>query len=455
MLARLRLFTRSTTARFVALAFLFQAPVTGGLLIFVQQASERALLGEEKALVAELRDELRVAFRDGGEVALARLIRQRLNSAHGGTAVILLADRSGARIAGNIEAWPAPMPARAGWTTIDLRRIGNDLPEHMGVVATMLPGGAHLLTGHVIDAGVTLARVNRDAVIVALALGIVLSLACALVLGQTLSRRIKHIVATSVAVGDGQFTHRVPVDGSGDAFDALGQAINAMLERIEALVSQLRLMTDGLAHDLRSPVTRLKSVLERAILDVHDPLALAALDRVADEAETLLSMLSVALQIARADAGIGRVHFADADVRRLLADLAEVYGPLVEDQGFEIGVIAPEGLVMPLHRELMSQAIGNLIENALKYGTGGHWIRLAVDAGHDRVDFSVSDDGPGIPADRHADALRRFGRLDPARQAPGSGLGLTLAGAVARLHGGTIALEDAAPGLRVRLSLPR
>lgn len=455
MFARLRLFARSTTARFVLLAFLFQAPVTGGLLIFVQQTSERALLGEEKALVAELRDELRVAFRDGGAEGLSLLVRQRLGSGHSGTAVILLVDRDGRRVAGNIDGWPRGVPADADWKTIDLHRTGSDRSEHMGVATTTLPDGAHLLTGHVIDASITLARVNRDAVIVALGLGIVLSLACALILGQLLSHRIKHIVATSVAVGDGEFAHRVPVDGSGDAFDALGQAINAMLERIEALVSQLRLMTDGLAHDLRSPVTRLKSVLERAILDVRDPAAVAALDRVADEAETLLSMLSVALQIARADAGIGRAHFADADVRRLLLDLAEVYGPLVEDEGFEISLAAPEGLVMPLHRELMSQAIGNLIENALKYAVGGRRIMLAVEAGHDRMDFSVRDDGPGIPADRHADALRRFGRLDPARQAPGSGLGLTLAGAVARLHGGSITLEDAAPGLRVRLSLPR
>lgn len=454
MWSRWRSLTRSTTVRFVLLAFLCQLPVTGGLLIFVQQASQRALIGEQKDYVSELRAGLEDGFRAGGRDELVRLIRARVQSARSGTAVLLLIARDGRAIIGNIDAWPPTVAHTTPWRTIDLYRTGSDRPERMGIATAPLPDGTILLTGRVIDDSERLDRINEEAVLAALLLGVLLTFACALLLGRYLSRQIGHVVDTSVAVAGGSLGRRVPVDDSGDAFDALGKAINGMLERIEALVSQLRMMTDGLAHDLRSPVTRLKSVLEHAMMDVQDPAAIAALERVADEAETLLQMLSTALSISRADAGIGRDNFMDVSLSDLLNDLAEIYGPLVEERGFQIDAAAPHGLTLAVHRELISQAIGNLIENALKYATGGHRILLAAMAVGDHIDIIVADDGCGIPADRRAEALARFGRLDLARQIPGSGLGLALVGAVAHLHGGTIALEDAAPGLRVRIRVP-
>ena len=162
-------------------------------------------------------------------------------------------------------------------------------------------------------------------------------------------------------------------------------------------------------------------------------------------------MLSTALLISRAEAGIGRDRFVDTDIAALLEDLAEVYGPLAEDRGFEIAVEAEPGLHAPLHRELMGQALGNLIENATKYAEGGH--RIVIRAAHEAggIALSVADDGPGIPAERRAEALSRFGRLDPARHVTGSGLGLSLVEAVARLHQGSLALEDNAPGLRAAI----
>ena len=367
--------------------------------------------------------------------------------------VILLAERDGTPIVGNIGAWPTVVPDETGWRVIDLYRTGAEQPEHMGVATTRLPDGTRLLTGHVIDVNFRLARVNAEAMTAALLIGLVLALGSALLLGRIFSRQIQDVVATAAAVGDGALGRRVPINGSGDAFDALGLSINAMLERIEALVSQLRMMTDGLAHDLRSPVTRLKTVLERAIVETRDAEALAALEKVSGEAETLLAMLSTALLISRAEAGIGRELMADIDLGDLLTDLAEVYGPLAEDHGFGIEVHAPSGLHATLHRELISRAIGNLIENALKYAEGGSRIAIAADRIGGRLQIVVADDGPGIPEDRREDALRRFGRLDPARQLPGSGLGLSLVAAAARLHHGAVSLEDNMPGLRVVMML--
>lgn len=445
---------RSTTVRFVLLTFLFQLPVTGGLLLFVQQVSQRALIGEQKDYVTELQSELVAAFDAGGRSELVSLMNARVNSPVHASAVLLLIGADGRPVVGNIDAWPPTVPHQSGWRTIDLFRSGSEHPERMGIVATPLPDRSVLLIGRTIDASERLAQVNAEAVAAALLLSVLLTFACAVLLGRLLSRQINHIVETTTAVGHGSLTRRVPVDGSGDAFDALGGAINAMLDRIELLVSQLRMMTDGLAHDLKSPVTRLKSVLERAIIDVEEPNALGALERVSEEAETLLQMLSTALLISRADAGIGRDNFTAMPVADLLGDLAEIYGPLIEDRGFSITVRAPADTNVTLHRELMSQAIGNLIENALKYAIGGTRIALSAVVEDQTLNLMVEDDGPGIPADRHEDAIRRFGRLDPARQIPGSGLGLSLVRAAARLHDGWVALEDCGPGLRVRITIP-
>ncbi len=440
--------TRSVTARIVIVAFLVQLTVTGAILLFVQQSSERALASEQQALVTELSDELVSAWRAGGDAELRRIIDARLQAPHGVPPVILLTNPAGAPIAGNLGAWPTVIPAETDWRTIELYRTGGDRAELMGVAATTLPNGERLLAGHVITASVRLARVNEEAVTAALVIGVVLALLSALLIGRVLSRQIQAVVATAEEVGQGALGRRVPIDGSGDAFDALGQSVNAMLDRIEALVSQLRMMTDGLAHDLKSPVTRIKVTLERAMLETDDAEALAALERVSSEAETLLGMLSTALLISRAEAGIGRDRFVDTDLAALLDDLAEVYGPLAEDRGFAIEVETGPVLRAPLHRELMSQAIGNLIENATNYAEGGHRISLSARREDERIAIAVADDGAGIPPERRAEALSRFGRLDPARHAAGSGLGLSLVEAVARLHQGSLALEDNAPGLR-------
>ncbi len=252
----------------------------------------------------------------------------------------------------------------------------------------------------------------------------------------------------------GDLSVRVPHDeDSNDAFSELAAAINLMLVRIEALVAELRVVTDSLAHDLRSPLTRLRATIDRAMRETDDEVALSALERVGAEAETLLAMLATALQISRAEAGIGRDRFVPTDLGRMIEDLAEVYGPLAEERGFTLSTEGEAHGVV--HRELVGQALANLVDNAMKYGRPGGIIRLSVHPTQGQVTLAVDDDGSGIPEAQRAEALRRFGRLDPARQPGGAGLGLALAAAVARLHGGTILLRDNAPGLSVRLELPR
>lgn len=429
--------------------------ITGGILFYVQRASLSALVSEQQAVVAAMRDDMVAGFKEGGRADLIDLINARLSAVQPDIPALLLVSPTGQRLAGNLGAWPPVIAPQTAWRTIDLYRTGSSRPEHMAVIATVLPDGSRLLTGHVINGNVRLRQINEDAMIAALLLAVPLALMAALVAGRLLGNRLAGIASAANAVARGQLSERVLLTGSNDAFDRLGATINAMLARIETLIAELRVVTDSLAHDLRSPITRLKSTLERAILETGDADALSALTKVSTEADALLAMLTTALEISRAEAGIGRDRFVDTDASQLLADLTEVYGPYAEDLGFILTTTAPNDLKIAVHRKLVSQALGNLIENATKYAGGAKSIAICAHEVADGVSFEVADDGPGIAPDQRSIAVRRFGRLDPARQVAGSGLGLALVEAVARLHGGSMTLSDNEPGLRVSLLIKR
>jgi signal transduction histidine kinase len=243
----------------------------------------------------------------------------------------------------------------------------------------------------------------------------------------------------------------VPEDRSGDAFSILGEEVNHSLNRVTSLISELKIATDGLAHDLKSPLTRLRVALEHVASEAIEPTTREAADRAMAEGDRLLSLVETALSISRAEGGIGRESFAEVDLAALLATIAEIYAPLVEDHGRAILVDAPAVARWRVHRELLAQAVGNLVDNAIKYGEGTITLKLAVEG--DRVLIAVSDQGTGIPPALHGEALRRFGRLDTARGGSGAGLGLSLVQAVAHLHGGNVELGDSGPGLIVTVEL--
>lgn len=453
MLARWRALFRSTVARFFLLFFLAQMGLALSVLFFVQRSSEQALLAEQQAIVLGLRGDLAAAYDQGGRSDLIHIITERLEKNPSAEAVILLTDASRQPLAGNLAAWPAEIPKATDWRITSQTPIGSDDAELMGVATTPLPGGEHLLTGTQMESYERLTLIGREATLGALTLAVPLTLALSLLLGRMITQRIRRIVETARLIGNGHLHQRVPSHHSGDAFDDLGQSVNAMLDRIEALVGELRVVTDGLAHDLRSPITRLRSTLERAIVETEDATAQAALARVAAEADTLLAMLTLAVQISRAEAGIGRDRFVATDVGALLSDLVEIYGPVAEEEGKIVSCDEVQGLNFPLHRELISQALGNLIENALKYAEGARNIHISAVYGDGFLVLAVADDGPGIPEHLRSEARKRFARLDHSRGKPGSGLGLSLVEAVANLHRGKMTLSDNAPGLRVGLSL--
>ncbi len=438
------------------LAFAVQILLSATVLSYVFAATSREVNRHERTVVNELRDDLLASYRSGGEAELATLIRARLAAPHGET-VLALVDRSGRIVAGNLSAWPARMLPEPGWQVVTLQRVGVAQPESVGVTATNLDHGARLLAGRVVESNLRLVRINSQATIAALLVAVPLALLLAVLIGRIVNSRLRAVSATASMVAGGDLSQRVPRDSSGDAFDTLAGAVNTMLARVESLVDELRIVTDGLAHDLRSPLTRLKSTLERARTETRDAAALAALDSVSTEADQVLAMLAMALQISRAEAGIGRDMFVDTDIGALVDDIVEVYGPVAEDQGISLVSGRREGLAgtIRLHRDLVQQAIANLVENALKYGDGATEISVSAQGSPGSVALTVADNGPGIPAARRDEAKQRYSRLDPSRHIAGSGLGLALVEAVARLHGGALVLDDNAPGLRAVLTLER
>ncbi|KAB7648001.1 HAMP domain-containing protein [Polymorphobacter fuscus] len=426
--------------------------MTGGVLLLARNAIVQQSARDRQEIVAEVANDLRAWHARGGDAALATEITSRLDTLRGENLVLLLTAADGRVIAGNLAAWPPVVARTTNWQTIDLFRTGADRAERLGISATTLPGGSHLLTGHVIESDVRYAQVSQRVLIAAFLFTVPLALIVAAAMTRAINRRVAGIADTASAVAEGDLARRVPLDGSGDSFDRLGDGVNAMLARIQTLVEELRIVTGSLAHDLRGPIFRLTATLEEARNATDDPVATAAMERVSVEAAALQTMLATAMQIAQAEAGIGRDRFGDVDVAAMLGDIGELYGPAAEDRGITLVVTPFEGHFR-LHRELVSQAIGNVIDNAMRHAAGATRITVSAILSEAALTISVADNGVGIAVADRATALRRFGRLDPSRHAPGAGLGLSLVEAVAHLHDGNLALGDNAPGLRVEMTL--
>ncbi|MFD1036056.1 sensor histidine kinase [Sphingomonas hankookensis] len=437
--------------RFAALVFALQLTGAAATLLAVRTITETRLTDNATDQAARLRAALLEAWAAGGIDAMARAADLRTEHGDRPQSVALVMRRDGTVLAGNVAAWP-PNVVAGPPTTIEIFRVRRDVPEAMRVIGTTLPDGTRLLTGHVIEGELAFVGAMEGAMVAAMVVALLLAGLAGWVAARMIAERLGRTAQTVAAVTAGDLDRRVALDGGSDAFEKLGQSVNAMLDRIAMLVGELKLATDGLAHDLRSPLTRLRATLERALAAADSEEGRVAVLRAMDEGDRLLAMLDMALRITRAEAGIGREAFVEVELSALLADVAELFEPLAEDRGLTIVVDAPTPVTVPAHREMIGQAVANLIDNALKYGKGT--VRVSLKDGS-QVAIGVSDDGPGIPADRRADALQRFGRLDAARTQSGAGLGLSLVAAVAHLHGGTLELDDNAPGLIARMTIAR
>jgi len=393
-------------------------------------------------------------YRSGGNAALDNAIDDTITYADPQTAVALL-DRSGHQVMGNLAGLPSAEPLQEGYRNTLLRLRGQTTPREAALVVHRLPTGQWLLSGRTVGEGLALRDTLERSLLIAIVVASLLGLACGVILAQYVGQRIGSIAAVANRISGRDLSQRVPVSRAGDAFDRLGQQINAMLDRITGLMEELRMLTDSLAHDLRSPVSRLRAAAQAAAENPDPAEQEELLGSVIRQADALMRILSAALEISRSEAMTGRNQFTWFDAGDLAANLTEMYEPLAEEDGVALHYERPANPI-PLfgHRQLLSQAVSNLIENAIRYGSSGGEIRVRVRKLDNHVRIEVSDRGPGIPTELHADARRRFGRLDSSRSDEGAGLGLALAEAIAHLHGGELVLADNQPGLRTTLELP-
>lgn len=396
-------------------------------------------------------------YRQGGIFGLIGAIERRSTAPIESRGLYLLAGQDYQRLAGNLSRWPDAQPDPDGWITFPLQ-----FPEESGIGLNYgrarvfdLDGDLHLLVGHDIRERVRIA--TRVLITLAWGFGVtlVLSLAGGILTSRGILRRIDGINATSREIMAGDLSRRIPVSGKGDEFDQLAGNLNAVLSRNETLLASMKQVTDNIAHDLRSPLGRLRSRLEDLLKGPADEARRRdVIERSIAEADDLLKTFSALLSIAQAESGAPRQHFEPIDLAALVWDVAELYEPVAEEKGLKLDVRVDAAATIPGSRHLLFQALTNLIDNALKYAAGGRRLTLALRAEEGHAIVEVADTGPGIPQAARDKVVERFYRLDSSRTTPGSGLGLSLVAAVAGLHGGTLELADNRPGLSARLVFP-
>ena len=439
----------SSAARRIALfGLLLYALALLPLGMAVHYATHAALQRQIQANLLQLSDTLRSDYRNDG----VRGVIQVMTRLHGAGPVpqgAALFSPQGQRLGGNIETvMPAP-----GWQRI-LLADPREGPDPALALVSVLPDGNRLVVAADLE---SLEVIDRTLLGMFLVTGIALLLlgaVAAWLLARYLQNRLAPLEATATAVMRGDLTTRARIGPAGDEFDRAAASLNAMLDRISALVGQLREVSADLAHDLRTPLMRLRHSLD-ALRTIDDPVRRYALiDRTVEQTEEVLGLFDAILRVSEVDSGTLASHFTTVDVSDLLTDLAESVAAAAEDSGHAIQAQIAPGLRLHGDRQLLAQAVLNLIENALRHTPVGCHIRLDAHRQDGDLRIAVCDDGPGIP-DADRDRVRqRFVRLDRARSSPGHGLGLSLVDAIARAHGGRLSLTAARPGLCACLELP-
>jgi signal transduction histidine kinase len=386
-----------------------------------------------------------------------------------GSSLYLVTTFAGESLAGNVTALPPGTLDNPGWTETGYRRLDEadpaEHPEHHALARVFqLPGGFRLLVGRDLDERERLYNIVLSAGRWSIAIVIVLGLAGGLFVTRRVLRRVDAMTETTRTIMHGDLGGRLPVAGTGDELDRLAENLNVMLERIEALMRGVKEVSDNIAHDLKTPLTRLRNRAEQALRSANsDSEYRAALESTIEESDGLIRTFNALLMIARAESGQARDDMSEFDAAEIANDIGELYEPLAEEKGIVLTVEANAPAPLRGNRELISQALANLVDNSIKYaapsgeaanGAKAQIVVRALSEG-DRILLTVADSGPGIPEADRGRAVERFVRLEQSRSQPGSGLGLSLASAVARLHGGELTLADNQPGLKSIIALPR
>jgi hypothetical protein len=394
----------------------------------------------------------------GGITALVAAIEDRLAMDAQNEALYLLLAPGKQKLAGNLSDWPAQAGGESPWLRIPLERDGAVSEARLFRVD--LGGGFRMLVGRDVAEKLRLRGLLSQGIAWAATASAAFAVLGAWLLRRALENRLLPIYRTAASIGAGDLSRRVPLTERGDEFDKLGTTMNAMLDRIAQLMEGVRGVSDAIAHDLRTPIARARAKLEESLHTAQDEEALrAAVEQGIADLDAIAQVFRAVLRIAEVEAGSRRAAFAPTDMAPVLAEIADFHAPSVEAHGQNLVVELPDALPLMGDRDLLGQAVVNLLDNAVKFTPAGGTIRLSARVEGGVAAIVVADDGAGMPAADRERAGERFFRADAARSTPGSGLGLSLVRAVAALHRGTLRLEDThagaeRPGLTATLRLP-
>ncbi len=396
-------------------------------------------------------------YRQQGVTRLVQVIGERSGEMGDRNNVYLLTDGNLERLAGNVRNWPAGANASGQWVSLGLQRREDEriVPHEIRARTFTLPDGHRLLVGRDMYEKTKFRNTVVETLAWSLAATVVLGLIGGLFVSRRMLRRVDQVTHTAQGIMQGDLSRRMRKSGSDDEFDRLAESLNAMLDQIERLMTGMRWATESIAHDLRSPLTRLRTRIELALREA--PAAGQDREALADalaQTDAALALFDSLLKIATAEAGVAPSELTCLDLAGLARDAAELYEPVAEDKGIALEIDISGAARVRGQAQLLAQAVANLLDNAVKYTPSGGRITVSIENDEHKVVLTVADSGPGIPEADRERVLERFVRLEPSRRGPGTGLGLSLVAAVAKLHGATLRLDDNNPGLRVSLRLP-
>ena len=444
---------RSASLRFALLFGVVFAASALALVLFLWLSTAGLLDRQVEAAINADAQGLVERWSEGGIPSLLLTIQDRLAENVDDDAIYEVSDPLGATVAGNLGRWPERVISPGVFYELPVSRAGTR--STADVRRYDLPGGFSLLVGRDVRGRLELRQLLTSTLLSSMLVVALLGIAGALLIRNLFRRMVAEVSATAEAIAGGDLTPRVRRSGRGDEFDRMAESINTMLERIARLMDGVRQVSNAIAHDLRTPITRARARLEDAALHARSEGELrAGVERAVSDLDGVTAVFHALMRIAEIEVGARRSAFAEVDLGPLLADLADLYGAVAEEHGLALVLDVPDTLTILGDRDLLQQAVANLLDNAIKFSPEGGRITLFAGRTDRSIRLSVADRGPGIPEADRPRAAARFFRGETARNTPGSGLGLALVQAVAVLHDGTLLLEDAHPGLRVSITLP-
>ena len=443
---------RSSSVRLAlgyAVVFILSSLALAGLLwwqtaSYLDRETDAVILANQRAVADQ--------FRDFGLDGAMSTIRDRV--ANGDKeAIYLLANPIFEPLEGNLSAWPADVGYKAGWS--DATMFNNGVPHATRLLNVPLPGGLHLLIGRDVEDRAQIRALILNGLAWAVIAALVIAGVGAVVTRRALSIRIELIRRTATAIVQGDWGQRIPEAASGDEFDQLTRTINQMLEQIQVLLEGVRNVSNAVAHDLRTPLAEARTRLEDVLRREPAKDVAAGIEQAVDDIDRVIAMSNALLRLAEIDSGVRRSGFRNVDLAEIATEVAELYQPIAQEKGIGLTVDLAGAPDIPGDPFLLAQAIGNLVDNAIKYTApaGSIDVRITPPATGE-VAILVADTGPGISDAEKARVTERFYRGDASRGTSGVGLGLSLVAAIARLHGGALVLDDNNPGLAASIRLP-